>query len=324
MTNRRNFIKNTALVIGSMPFLSLAESKGNSKIKGKPIVVSTWDFGKVANQEAWKILSEKGSAVDAVEKGVMFVESDPTQMSVGLAALPDRDGHPTLDACIMKGNGDCGSVVFLEHIMHPISVARGVMEKTPHIILAGEGAQQFAINTLGMKIETVINPKSQDAYQEWLKKSEYKPIINIENHDTIGMIAMDANGLLAGACTTSGLAFKMHGRVGDSPIIGAGLFVDEDAGAVTATGVGEEVIRIAGSHLVAELMRNGMHPEKACKTAVERIYKRKKDNIKNIQVGFIAINLEGEVGAFGIHKGFTYAVKTDTIDEIYQGKFLME
>jgi len=239
MTNRRNFIKNTALVIGSMPFLSLAESKGNSKIKGKPIVVSTWDFGKVANQEAWKILSEKGSAVDAVEKGVMFVESDPTQMSVGLAALPDRDGHPTLDACIMKGNGDCGSVVFLEHIMHPISVARGVMEKTPHIILAGEGAQQFAINTLGMKIETVINPKSQDAYQEWLKKSEYKPIINIENHDTIGMIAMDANGLLAGACTTSGLAFKMHGRVGDSPIIGAGLFVDEDAGAVTATGVGE-------------------------------------------------------------------------------------
>ncbi len=324
MTTRRNFIKNTAFIAGSIPFMSLAETRTNSKIKGKPIVVSTWDFGKVANQEAWKILSSRGSALDAVEKGVMLVESDPTQMSVGLAGLPDRDGHPTLDACIMKGNGDCGSVVFLEHIMHPISVARGVMEKTPHVMLAGEGAQQFAINTLGMKKETIINPKSQEAYKEWLKKSEYAPIINIENHDTIGMIAMDANGLFAGACTTSGLAFKMHGRVGDSPIIGAGLFVDEDAGAVTSTGHGEEVIRIAGSHLVAELMRNGMSPEKACKTAVERVYKRKKDNIKNIQVGFIAISLEGEVGAYGVHKGFTYSVKTDSIDEIFQGKFLIE
>lgn len=302
MNSRRSFIK-TALS-GSLvsPLLPYAASETN-----KPIVISTWDFGLAANDAAWKILSAGGRALDAVEAGARVPEGDPKETSVGLGGLPDRDGRVTLDSCIMDEEGNCGSVACLEHIVHPVSVARKVMEKTPHVMLVGDGALQFALSQ-GFKKEKLLTKESEQAWKEWLKKAEYKPAVNIENHDTIGILALDANRNLSGACTTSGMAYKMRGRVGDSPIIGAGLYVDNEVGAATSTGVGEEVIRIVGSHLVVELMRQGHSPLDACKAAVERIQSRKPDRAKEIQVGFLALNKHGEYGAYCLQKGFTYAV----------------
>jgi N4-(beta-N-acetylglucosaminyl)-L-asparaginase len=272
-----------------------------------PIVLSTWNFGLKANEVAWDVLSKNGKSIDAVENGVKLVEADPNERSVGYGGRPDRDGFVTLDACIMDHDQNIGSVACLQHIMHPISVARAVMEKTPHVMLVGEGALQFALKQ-GFKKENLLTPASEKEWKEWLKTSNYKPIVNIENHDTIGMIALDMHGNLSGACTTSGMAFKMHGRVGDSPIIGAGLFVDNEVGAATATGHGEEVIRIAGCHLVVELMRQGRTPEEACKEAVERVFKKQQKRASEIQVGFIAINKAGQYGSYCLQKGFSYAV----------------
>ena len=275
--------------------------------------------------------------MDAVEAGVKIPEADPSNQSVGYGGLPDRDGYVTLDACIMDENGGCGSVMFLQHIVHPISVARLVMEKTPHVILAGDGALKFALAN-GFQKVNLLTPESEKAWRDWLKTSKYEPGVNIENqlydknqasssfpggpgnHDTIGMLAMDANGNLSGACTTSGLAFKMHGRVGDSPVIGAGLFVDNEIGAATSTGLGEEVIRTAGSHLVVELMRQGLKPEEACRKAVERIVKRNQERAKGLQVGFLALNNQGEFGAFAIQKGFSFAVHSAGVETIYESK----
>lgn len=222
----------------------------------------------------------------------------------------------------------------LEHIMHPISVARLVMEKTPHVILVGEGALRFALAN-GFKKENLLTASSEKAWKEWLKTSNYNPMITPEglmernkqnvpgqlnNHDTIGMIAMDAKGNLSGACTTSGLAYKMHGRVGDSPVIGAGLYVDNEIGAATSTGVGEEVIRIVGSHLVVELMRQGLKPEAACKAAVERIIKKNSSRARGLQVGFIALNKKGEYGAYSLQKNFTIAVRSKKEEKTHQVK----
>ena len=307
------------------------------EIKKGPIVISTWDAGIEANKGAWKILSSGGRALDAVEAGVMVTEASQN-CCVGLGANPDRDGFVTLDACIMDEFFNCGSVAFLERIKHPVSVARRVMEKTPHVMLVGSGAQQFAVAEGFPLEEQKLSPDAQKAYDNWLKKSEYKPVINIENkgnhgpfapipaevnefnHDTIGMLAMDANGNLSGSCTTSGMGFKMRGRLGDSPIIGAGLFVDNGVGACTATGQGEDVIRIAGSHTVVELMRQGLSPETACKKAIERIVKIKGEKTKDIQVAFLAINKKGEPGAFAIHKGFSYAMKAEGVEKLVAAK----
>ncbi len=313
MANRRNFIKTSAFAavaaVTNIPESKASSPKSKSSVV-KPIVVSTWKFGIKANEAAWEILKNKGKALDAVEAGVMVPENSLLERSVGLGGRPDRDGHVTLDACIMDELSNIGAVACLEYIKHPISVARAVMEKTPHVMLVGEGALQFALSQ-GFPKETGVVEESQNEWKEWLKTSNYKPVVNIENHDTIGMIAMDARGNLSGACTTSGMAYKMHGRVGDSPIIGAGLYVDNEIGASTATGHGEEVIRIAGSHLVVELMRQGRTPEMACKEAVERVVKlmkiRNKD-LKDIQVGFIALNKNGEHGAYCVQTGFNYAV----------------
>jgi N4-(beta-N-acetylglucosaminyl)-L-asparaginase len=314
MTSRRKFIKLSAL--GSL-LPSLAASSVQQI--NKPIVLSTWNFGLAANAEAWKILSEGGKALDAVEAGAKVPEADPKETSVGYGGLPDRDGHVTLDACIMDESGRCGSVAFLEHIVHPISVARLVMEKTPHVMLVGEGALQFALAN-GFKKKKLLTPESEKTWKEWMKKAEYKPVVNIENHDTIGIIALDSNGNLSGACTTSGMAFKMHGRVGDSPIIGAGLYVDNEIGAATATGVGEEVIRIVGCHLVVELMRQGNLPEQACRLAVERILKKNPQKAKEVQVGFLALNKNGEYGAYCLQKGFNYAVHDNTGNKLIDAK----
>ena len=316
-TSRRRFLQSGAALAS---FASLTSVAGIQKPVNKPLVISTWNFGIGANAEAWKILATGGRALDAVESGVHVPEGDPKETSVGLGGLPDRDGRVTLDACIMDEFANCGSVAFLEHIVHPISVARMVMEKTPHVMLVGEGALQFALAN-GFKKEKLLTKESEQAWKEWLKTSEYKPVANIENHDTIGMVALDKNGNLSGACTTSGMAYKMHGRVGDSPIIGAGLFVDNEIGAATSTGVGEEVIRIVGSHLVVELMRQGNSPEEACRKAVERIVKNQPKKSKEIQVGFLAINKNGEHGAFALQKGFTYAVYSEVIpNKLFEAK----
>jgi N4-(beta-N-acetylglucosaminyl)-L-asparaginase len=337
MLHRRHFLQLSSLGLGSFSFKGFTAP---AEIR-KPIVISTWDAGIAANKAAWEVLGKGGRALDAVEKGVMVTEASQN-CCVGLGANPDRDGHVTLDACIMDENANCGSVAFLERIKHPISVARRVMEKTPHVMLVGSGAQQFAVEE-GFPLEPdKLSDDAEKNYRNWLKKSEYKPVINIENskkqtafaptkldtgewnHDTIGMVAMDINGNLSGSCTTSGMGFKMRGRLGDSPIIGAGLFVDNEVGAATATGQGEDVIRICGTHLVVELMRNGLSPEMACKKAVERIIKIKGSKAKEIQVGFIAINKKGEYGGYCIQKGFSFAVcYADDTNFMVDGKYIL-
>jgi len=317
-STRRNFLRLGGAVASFFSFGHL--SAKSSPVAVKPIVISTWDFGKQANAEAWKVLAADGRALDAVEKGVQVPEGDPKETSVGLGGLPDRDGRVTLDACIMDENANIGSVACLEHIVHPISVARKVMEKTPHVMLVGDGALQFALAN-GFKKENLLTPESEKAWKEWLKEARYKPVANIENHDTIGMVAIDKKQNLSGACTTSGMAYKLHGRVGDSPIIGAGLFVDNEIGAATSTGVGEEVIRIVGSHLVVELMRQGNTPQQACELAVKRVVKNQPERSKQIQVGFLALNKNGEYGAYALQKGFTYAVYSPEIpNQIFQSK----
>jgi N4-(beta-N-acetylglucosaminyl)-L-asparaginase len=336
---RRRFLEISSLGVSAFAF-----SPSPKKItKNQPVVLSTWDTGINANKAAWNVLRNNGNALDAVEQGVMVTESE-RNCCVGLGAYPDRDGYVTLDACIMDHQFNCGSVAFLNRIKHPVSVARRVMEKTPHVMLVGDGAQQFALAEGFTLEENKLSDDARRAYDNWLKKSEYRPVINIENtkgqnsfvpsrfengewnHDTIGMIAMDAQGNLSGSCTTSGMAFKMHGRVGDSPIIGAGLFVDNETGAATATGQGEDVIRIAGSHTVVELMRQGYSPESACKMAVQRIIKAKGlEKARQIQIGFIAIKKNGEYGGFALQKGFNYAVCiSDNFNNLVDAKYLME
>lgn len=330
MSNRRNFIKtaavgSVALALQSFTTKESHTTKPISKIN-KPIVLSTWNFGVQANGAAWEILKNNGRALDAVEAGVKVPEADPNERSVGYGGRPDRDGKVTLDACIMDEFANIGSVAALQHIKHPISVARAVMEKTPHVMLVGDGALQFALSQ-GFKKENLLVEESKKEWKEWLKTSQYKPIANIENHDTIGMIALDIHGNLSGACTTSGMAFKMHGRVGDSPIIGAGLYVDNEIGAATATGHGEEVIRIAGCHLVVELMRQGRSPQLACEEAVSRIVKLTKNrnkNLKDIQVGFIALDKQGNYGAYCIQGGFNYAVNDATGNKLVDSDYFLK
>lgn len=345
MLNRRKFLQLSAL---TAPLLAAKKSiAANFETGTKPIVISTWAPNVKANAEAWKTLSSGGRAVDAVEAGVKIPEADPTDQSVGYGGLPDRDGIVTLDACIMDEWGNIGAVMALENIMHPISVARLVMEKTPHVQLAGDGALQFALAN-GFEKTNLLTPESEKAWKNWLKDSKYDPMDTMKNmdekikaekevkeipwpaallnHDTIGMVALDAKGNVGGACTTSGMAYKMHGRVGDSPIIGAGLYADNEVGCATSTGVGEEVVRICGSHTVVEMMRQGYSPEIACKKAVERMMKfmklRKKDP-KTLQVGFLALNKNGEYGAYAIQKGFNYAVKSNKEEKVYDSKYFV-
>lgn len=324
--SRRNFIEKSAFVTaGSLFGLKHinASAKDTRKIKvNKPVVISTWNHGFAANEAAWKILTDKGRALDAVEKGVMVTEADADNLSVGLGGLPDRDGFVTLDASIMDEKGNAGSVSFLQHIVHPISVARLVMEKTPHVMLSGEGALQFALEN-GFKKENLLTPKAKKAWEEWKKESKYEPVINIENHDTIGMLALDADGNLSGACTTSGLAYKMHGRVGDSPIIGAGMFVDNEVGAAVATGMGELVMKTLGSFLIVEFMRNGLSPQQACEKAIERI-KQKLPDYKKFQIGYLALNKKGETGAYCLHKGFNYAQYDKTGNRMIDSDYLIK
>ncbi len=312
MNKRRNFIKKS--ILGSVGASSLIKcdvpTKSNSDIPATyPRIISTWNHGLSANNEAWKNLMDGKNGISAIEAGVKISEADPKIRSVGYGGFPDREGIVTLDACIMDKNSNCGAVSFLQNIKHPISVARLVMEETPHVMLSGKGALEFAISK-GFKQEDLLTEESKKDWIKWKKESKYKPVINIENHDTISMLLIDNNGDLFGACTTSGAAWKMHGRVGDSPIIGAGLFLDNEVGAAAATGLGEAVIRTSGSAMVVELMRQGHSPLDACKLVVDRISKIHRSGLDwdYLQVGFIAINKKGEYAGYSLRKGFDYAV----------------
>lgn len=315
---RKEFLKTTFLgsLISYEKKVPFAGRKGRVN---KPIVISTWR-NQPANAAAWKILSKGGRALDAVEAGAKVPEADPEDHSVGYGGYPDRTGRVTLDACIMNEQGRCGSVAFLEHIKHPVSVARKVIETSPHVMLVGEGALEFALQQ-GFKKENLLTAEAERFWKNWKANPEY-PITDsgkYQNHDTIGILALDRSGNLSGACTTSGAAMKMHGRVGDSPLIGAGLFVDKEIGAAAATGAGEEVIRIAGSHLVVELMRQGFNPKEACKKAVKRIINNNGGKT-GAQVGFLALNKNGEYGGYSIHTGYGYTVKDAEIDDVTESE----
>ncbi|MDV3455647.1 N(4)-(beta-N-acetylglucosaminyl)-L-asparaginase [Sphingomonas sp. HF-S4] len=297
--------------------VALAAS-GAAASEADPVaIVSTWDFGKAANAAALARLNAGGTVLDAVEAGARVPEADPTNHSVGYGGYPDRDGHVTLDAILMDEDGRVGAVAALEDVVHAISVARLVMEKTPHTLLVGEGATRFALQQ-GMQRTKLLTPEAEKAWREWLRTARYRPVANSENlpgppgsalnHDTIGILARSRDGHLAGACTTSGMAFKLRGRVGDSPQAGSGLFVERGVGGATSTGVGEEVTRIAGTARVVASMRAGLSPQAACEEAVRHIARLRGDAIKGMQVGFLALGQDGSVGAFALLPGFTYAV----------------
>ncbi|MBI3500181.1 MAG: N(4)-(beta-N-acetylglucosaminyl)-L-asparaginase [Bacteroidetes bacterium] len=326
--NRKEFLLKSSLAMGAIGLVTPSLKGEEKKLSAVspfragasfPLVIATWN-NLGATEAAWKSIQQNGTALDGVEAGVRVPEADPENDSVGLGGLPDRDGHVTLDACIMDKNGNAGSVTFLENIVHPISVARKVMEKTPHVMLSGEGAFKFAIDN-GFKKENLLTEKSKKAWEEWKKTSKYEPIVNYENHDTIGMLALDKENNISGACTTSGLSYKMHGRVGDSPIIGAGMFCDNEVGGACATGVGEFVMKTLGSFLVVELMRQGKTPQQACEEAINRIVK--KYDYKKFQVGYLAVNKNGETGSYSIQKGFTYSLFLNNENKIFDSDYFM-
>lgn len=329
MIDRRNFILSSlaaGVVSFARPLKGVAKSFTGQALGQKaeniPVVISTWNSGIPANEEAWKVFGKGGNSLDAVEAGVRIIEDDPDNMSVGLGGLPDRDGVITLDACIMNHRGDAGSVCFLQNIRNPISVARKVMEETPHVMLAGEGAFIFAKQN-GFQPQDLMTDKALKAWKEWKKESKYEPVINIENHDTIGMVAVDSSGNISGACTTSGAAFKYHGRVGDSPIIGAGLYVDNETGGAVATGLGELVMKTLGSFLIVEFMKQGLGPQEACEKGIQRIVGKLPDHEK-YQVGYLAVNKSGEHGAYSLQKGFNYARMDRTGNELIDSQYYLK
>ncbi|CAL2076500.1 N(4)-(beta-N-acetylglucosaminyl)-L-asparaginase [Tenacibaculum sp. 190524A05c] len=318
----KNRIKNTMIFTVGLFAITFLQSCNSNTVSNKevvneilntekitPVVIGTWNFPK-AIEAASQVLKNGGSALDAVEQGCRAEEANAENQTVGIGGLPDRDGNVTLDACVMNEKGDYGAVVGVQNIKHVVSLARKVMEDTPHALLSGRGAEQFA-ESIGFEQEELLTESSKKAWEEWKIKSEYKPIINIENHDTIGMLAMDAEGNISGACTTSGLAYKMAGRIGDSPVVGAGLFVDNEVGAAVATGLGEEVLKTVGSFLIVELMRQGKSPQEACEEAIKRIVNKPNSNYKDFQVCYIAMNKKGEVGSYAIHEWFSYNIYTN-------------
>ena len=316
---RRDFIKTGAIsIVASSSILTQCDNP-IKKIKNDPIVLSTWDHGIPANKAAMDIINNNGSSLDAVEAGVRVTEADPSSQSVGIGGRPDADGYVTLDACIMDSSGNAGSVAFLRDIKHPISVARKVMEETDHVMLVGDGAKKFALMN-GFKEENLLTDKSREEWMQWKKDNSIKDSWGPnDEHDTISTLARDSDGNLAGACTTSGLAYKLHGRVGDSPIIGAGMYVDNEIGAVGATGKGEEVIKTCGSFLVVELMRHGYNAMDACEEAVNRII-RKQSGKSDFQIGYIALRKDGQIGFSAIHDGFQYALYKNNKNKLYDVK----
>jgi len=314
---RRDFLRSSALGLAVPSSLMNADTLKTNK--NNPVICSTWNFGLPANELAWKVLDNGGKAMDAAEAGARHAESDQENSSVGFGGLPDEKGNVTLDACVMDSTGNAGSVAFLQNIKHPASVARKVMEETKHVMLVGEGARQFAVSN-GFEEINLLTEQSEKDWKKWLK--ERKEMTPHETHDTLSVLVQDKMGDLAGACTTSGWAYKMHGRVGDSPIIGAGLFVDNEIGCAAATGLGEEVIKTTGSFLVVELMRQGYDPTKACEEALNRVIKAHNGN-PDFQIGYIALRKDGEIGSACLKWSFEYALARGGENKLHKIKGLL-
>ena len=311
---RRDFFKTSVVGFAATTILlSDQEIKTNNN---NPIILSTWSHGLPANDAGWKVLQNGGSSMDAAEAGARIPEADPTSTSVGFGGLPDEQGNVTLDACVMDSTGNCGSVAFLQNIKHPVSVARKVMEDTKHVMLVGEGARQFAVSQRFEETD-LLTDESRKAWEKW--KKEQNEMTPHDTHDTISVLVQDKKGDLAGACTTSGWAYKLHGRVGDSPIIGAGLFVDNEIGCAAATGLGEEVIKTTGSFLVVELMRQGYEPAAACEEALNRVIKRHNGNL-DFQIAYIAIRKDGKIGSACIKGSFEYALVQGGVNKLHKIK----
>lgn len=318
--SRRDFVKTGSILSGGLILNnSLPQnifSKPLSK-NTKPVVVSTWAPNLKSNAKAMDVLLSDRNSLDAIEEGIKVTEADPNDHSVGYGGLPDAEGIVTLDASIMDWKGNAGSVAFIQNIMHPISVARLVMEKTDHVMLAGEGAKKFALAN-GFKEENLLTEEAKQTWLDWKQKQVKK-----ENHDTIGMLALDKMNNMSGGVSTSGLAFKLHGRVGDSPIIGAAMFVDNEIGGAVSTGNGEFVMKTLGAFLIVEKMREGLSPQKACEFAIKRIYKSQKD-LSKINVSYLALSKSGELGAYSLKSGFTYCYTTQNENNSYTSDFLMK
>jgi len=327
---RRTFIRRSALTIAGSSLVGCQDLQPDSKTatatvasgsNSVPLAVATWPNEKAVAAAA-EVLQNGGNALDAVEAGARVPEADPEDISVGYGGLPDQNGNVTLDACIMDHLGNAGAVTYLQGIKHPISVARKVMEVTPHVMLSGQGALEFALQQ-GFEEESLLTSKSEQIWKEWLKEKKPFGETNYENHDTIGLLALDNQGNISGACTTSGMAFKLHGRVGDSPIIGAGMYVDNEIGGACATGVGEYVMKTLGSFLIVELMRQGRSPQQACEEAIARIVNKHPKLYREYQVAYVAIDKAGNVGAYGTEKGFEYTLsKQDNLDIVPADYFL--
>lgn len=324
---RRNFIKSGSIAGGGLLLNSFPTTNSLGRhinLSEPPItVLTTWDFGIHSNAVTYKMMLEGNTSIDSIEKGIHVAESDPNNHSVGYGGYPDEKGFVTLDASIMDWRGNAGSVAALENIKHPISVARLIMEKTEHVMLAGEGAKDFAIENNFIE-ENLLTDDSKKWWLQKLKEFPHGEFRNhIYNHDTIGMLAIDKFNNMSGGVSSSGMGFKVRGRVGDSPIIGAALFVDNQIGGAVATGNGEFVMKTLGSFLIVEKMREGLSPQKACKLAVERVFKFTKKQ-KNIQVGFLALNKFGEYGAYSLNEDFSYSITNKNKNEVVQSDYLIK
>ena len=319
--SRRTFLDSAALgILGSTVGIGRAAEAAKGET---PLIVSTWPFGKPANDAALAVLARGGSILDAVEQGIWVVESDPENHSVGLAGKPNAAGVVQLDACIMFGPGHrAGSVGAIEGIRHPISAARRVMEKTSHVMLVGEGARMFALQ---QGLESV-QVDSQQLYEKWQREQLHQSSVGAsgakkDNHDTIALLILGTDGTVAGGCSTSGLAGKLPGRVGDSPILGSGLYVDNEVGAAGATGVGENVMRYCGSFTVVEYMRQGLHPQEACEQTIQRIARQDPKGL-DLSINFVALDKHGRFGAAGTDNGFKFSAATPKGSEVLQPKWV--
>lgn len=341
--NRRRFITRTA---GLSTAGALASSAGASaafkagvatrnKTDKRPLFVATWPFGVHSCKAAVEIAEQSGSMLDAIEQGIWVTESNVKNASVGIGGIPNAAGQVELDACIMSGpDHNAGSVAGIQDILHPISAARLVMEKTPHVMLVGEGAKKFAVQH-GLSPTNLLTDHQKSRWENWKREQATQaqenqpdpsasPTIDQDHHDTIAMLGIDSQGNLFGGCSTSGWGYKIPGRVGDSPIIGSGLYVDNKIGAAGATGLGENVMRHCGSFLVVEMMRNGAGPTEACEMAVNRIVELDPKNLDSLDINFIALSKAGQYGAAGTSKGFRYAVADSDNSEVLDAKSLSE
>ncbi len=319
--NRREILATAAAstaALGLAGQLSAQSPSARSTSLRRPCFVSTWRFGKAANDAALQVAQSGKSLLDAIEHGIMLVERDAANSSVGLGGTPNSAGVVQLDACIMVGPGHkAGSVAALEGFVHPISVARGVMETTAHVMLVGDGAAEFARHE-GFHAAELLTDDQRRAFQEWKAKQEQqetRPPAAV-GHDTIALVGVDQTKNMAGGCSTSGMGYKLPGRVGDSPILGSGLYVDNEVGAAGATGVGENVMRFCGSFMVVEGMRHGLSPLDACVGAIRRIARLDGRPLSELHINFIALSRDGIAAAAGTDESFEYAVTCEDESDV--------